>query len=184
MNPQLPSLKELNGRLLKLEKQNRRFKQLGIAVMIVPTLLLIMGQAASKKTIEANEFILKDSSGKVRATLSLNEEGGATKFIRPEWPSNSKYQLRRFKRFDVAGKRGWTPDRYYDVEYFGDGYTRTLRRFGPRRVHGNRRSGICGANRSDRPCYTQDWRNSQNFRSLPYSLRQGQECDLESTVAS
>lgn len=65
------TLDDLNNRLLKLEKQNRRFTQLGLAVLIVPALLLVMGQAASKKTVEANEFVLKDADGKVRAKIGM-----------------------------------------------------------------------------------------------------------------
>jgi hypothetical protein len=64
-------LDELHDRLLKVEKQNRRFKQFGVAALIVPALLLVMGQAESKKTIEANEFILRDSAGNIRAGLFM-----------------------------------------------------------------------------------------------------------------
>jgi hypothetical protein len=73
MNPHVQSFEDMRGRLLKLEKQNRRFKQLGIAALIVPTLLLVMGQAASKKTVEANEFILKDGKGNVRVKLAMSD---------------------------------------------------------------------------------------------------------------
>jgi hypothetical protein len=72
MNSQPQGFEELRDRVLKLEKQNRRFKQLGVATLIVPALLLVMGQAPSKKSVEANEFILRDDSGNVRATLSMN----------------------------------------------------------------------------------------------------------------
>jgi hypothetical protein len=34
-----------------------------------------MGQSPAKKTVEANEFILKDGNGKVRARLRMGEEG-------------------------------------------------------------------------------------------------------------
>jgi hypothetical protein len=65
------SLEDLQGRLLKLEKQNRRFKQLGVAALIVPALLVVMGQAPSKKTVEANEFVLKDANGRIRAKIGM-----------------------------------------------------------------------------------------------------------------
>jgi hypothetical protein len=68
---QSPSLEDLQDRLIKLEKQNRRFKQLGVAAVIVPALLLVMGQAPSKKTVEANEFALKDNGGHVLTRLSI-----------------------------------------------------------------------------------------------------------------
>jgi hypothetical protein len=73
MNSHLNSLEDLQDRLLKLEKQNRRFKQLGVAALVIPALLLVMGQAPSKRTVEANEFILRDDSGNVRARLSTAE---------------------------------------------------------------------------------------------------------------
>lgn len=96
MNPQPPSFDDLHDRLLKLEKQNHRFKRLGFAALIVPALLLVMGQAASKKTVEANEFILRDDSGNVRARLSMNVPAGAT----PGYPGAAQLVF-----FDEKGKK-------------------------------------------------------------------------------
>jgi hypothetical protein len=63
---------ELERRLLSVEKQNRRLKQLGSALLILVTSLVVMGQASSKKTVEANQFILRGDSGEVRAKLWTN----------------------------------------------------------------------------------------------------------------
>jgi hypothetical protein len=63
----------LHHRVVRLENQNRRLKQLGITALFGAALFLLMGQAPTKKTVEANEFILKDSTGKVRARLGMNE---------------------------------------------------------------------------------------------------------------
>jgi hypothetical protein len=63
---------ELERRLLSVEKQNRRLKQLGAALLVLVTSLIVMGEAPSKKTVEANEFILPDSNGNVRAKLAVN----------------------------------------------------------------------------------------------------------------
>jgi hypothetical protein len=80
MNPHSSlSLEDLHRRLLKVEKQNRRFKQLGVAVLILPALLLVMGQAPSKKTVEANEFALKDDGGHVLARLSIKALPGVAR---------------------------------------------------------------------------------------------------------
>jgi hypothetical protein len=68
---------DLQDRLLKLEKQNRRFKQLGASAVIVIASLVGMGQGPAKKTVEANEFILRDGSGNVRARLSVDVPVGA-----------------------------------------------------------------------------------------------------------
>ena len=73
MNSQQSGFADLQDRLFKLETQNRRLKRVGSAVLIAVTLLVVMGQAPSKKIVEANEFILKDSGGKTRADLSVNE---------------------------------------------------------------------------------------------------------------
>jgi hypothetical protein len=62
---------DIQGRLAELEKQNRRFKQLGVAGLVGVTLLLVMAQAPAKKTVEANEFILRDDSGNIRAKLFM-----------------------------------------------------------------------------------------------------------------
>lgn len=71
-----PSLDEIQKRLLRLERQNRRLKQTGAAALIAATSLLLMGQASRLNTVEASQFILKDKSGKVRAALSIDERSG------------------------------------------------------------------------------------------------------------
>jgi hypothetical protein len=72
------SFDDIRGRLLRLEKENRRFKQLGVAALIVPALLIVMGQAPSKKTVEANEFILRDDGGNIRARLFVTQKAATT----------------------------------------------------------------------------------------------------------
>ena len=57
------------NRLERLEKQNRRIKQIGALALILIASVLLMGQASSKRTVEANQFMLKDTSGRLRATL-------------------------------------------------------------------------------------------------------------------
>ena len=69
MNSHQYELGHLHDRLLALEHQNRRFKRFGAALLVVLALVVVMGQAAPKKTIEANEFTLKDESGNIRARL-------------------------------------------------------------------------------------------------------------------
>jgi hypothetical protein len=49
-------------RLTKLERQNRRLKRTGVAALIVAASLTFMGQASRPKTVEANEFILRDAN--------------------------------------------------------------------------------------------------------------------------
>ena len=76
MNSHPARFEELERRLLSVEKQNRRLKQLGAAALMAVALLVVMGQASSKKTVEANEFILRDANGNVRAKLSMSTVRG------------------------------------------------------------------------------------------------------------
>jgi hypothetical protein len=69
MNSQPDGFEDLRNRMAELEKQNRRFKQLGAVVLATAAVIVVMGQAPGKKTVEANEFILKDDSGNIRARL-------------------------------------------------------------------------------------------------------------------
>jgi hypothetical protein len=82
------------ARLERLEKQNRRMKQLGAMVLLVVGSVFLMGQAApTPRIVEANEFIVKDTNGRVRGrfgipphlpltngpALSLMDEKGTTR---------------------------------------------------------------------------------------------------------
>ena len=69
MNSHPARFEELERRLVTVEKQNRQVKQLGAALLIFVTSLICMAQASSKKTVEANEFILRDDGGSIRARL-------------------------------------------------------------------------------------------------------------------
>jgi hypothetical protein len=75
MNCNSPDVEDLQKRVVKLEQQNRRFKQFGVGILAIAAVILVMGQAPSKKTVEANEFILRDSGGNVRIKLSMEDHG-------------------------------------------------------------------------------------------------------------
>jgi len=62
---------DANARLEKLERENRRMKKIGIVAVVFASVLFISGQAKTDKVVEANEFRLVDSAGKVRALLSM-----------------------------------------------------------------------------------------------------------------
>jgi hypothetical protein len=84
MNGDVQGLEQIHERLLKLERQNRRFKQAGAASLIVAAAILLMGQTVRTKpmqtsqsnTVEASQFILKDKGGIARADLSIDESPG------------------------------------------------------------------------------------------------------------
>jgi hypothetical protein len=65
------SLDALTKRVEILETQNRRFKKIGIASLVVAVAFIATGQTPAKKILEANEFLLKDTSGKTRARLTM-----------------------------------------------------------------------------------------------------------------
>lgn len=66
---------DINARLEKLERENRRIKKIGIVAIVFVSILFVSGQAKTNKVIEANEFRVVDASGKVLGTLGLSESG-------------------------------------------------------------------------------------------------------------
>ncbi len=60
------------NRLERLEKKNRKMKQIGALALILIGAVLLVGQVSSKRRVEANEFIVKDDSGRVRGELSAS----------------------------------------------------------------------------------------------------------------
>ncbi len=65
-------------RLDRLERENRCLKWVGSAVLIGLAILALMGQATParvQKVVEAERFVLRDTYGKLRATLTV--EGGS-----------------------------------------------------------------------------------------------------------
>ncbi len=72
MQPHDSSLHALADRVAKLETQNRRLKQAGIAALVLASAGVLMGQAHTSRVLEANEFRLKDADGSVRARLSMD----------------------------------------------------------------------------------------------------------------
>jgi len=75
MRPQTSEWQSLAERVKKLENQNHRLKQMGAFVLVLTAAVLLMGQASRNRTVEANEFILKDASGKMRARLGMEADG-------------------------------------------------------------------------------------------------------------
>jgi len=74
MNSQPRGFEELHRRVSKLENQNHRFRLLGSVGLVGIALLLVMGQAPAKRTVEANEFVLRDADGKARAVLTVVQD--------------------------------------------------------------------------------------------------------------
>ena len=70
-----PKLDELVVRLDCLERENRRWKRIGALVLVGIAAVVLMGQAKPRKVaqvIEAEKFVVRDKSGKVRAALQIS----------------------------------------------------------------------------------------------------------------
>jgi hypothetical protein len=65
-------LEDLQGRIAKLESENRRFKRIALAALAGVGLLFVMAQTPARKTVEANEFVVKDAHGNVRIRLGVD----------------------------------------------------------------------------------------------------------------
>ena len=65
------TVQALTERVAKLEAQNRRFRKAVMAALVAASAVVVMGQAPTRRVLEANEFVLKDNSGTARARLSM-----------------------------------------------------------------------------------------------------------------
>jgi hypothetical protein len=115
MTSQEKTLEEICERLSNLEKQNRRLKRSGAAALIVAASLALLGQTPARKTVEANEFILRDSDGRVRARLgTVSANPGAS------YPKAVQFQLfdpKGTERVDLSDGIGLVPSlSLYDLE--------------------------------------------------------------------
>ncbi len=78
MQPHDPTVQALAERVAKLEAQNRSFRKAFMAALVAASAVAVMGQARTSRVLEANEFVLKDTSGTVRAHLYADTTIGPT----------------------------------------------------------------------------------------------------------
>jgi len=67
-----PTINNMLQRLDRLERENHRLKRIGALVVVVIAAVVLMGQARPSKVakvIEAEKFVLRDTSGQVGAIL-------------------------------------------------------------------------------------------------------------------
>ena len=75
------TLDTLTTRLERLERESRRAKRMTLVVLAGAAAAVLMGQTAPHrlaKTLEAEEFVLRDSRGQVRASLGTTQNPSAT----------------------------------------------------------------------------------------------------------
>jgi len=68
-------------RVERLERQNRLLKRGAIVLLLASVSLMTMAQARPARIVEAQDFILVDSSGAKRAELSLDQHDASLKFF-------------------------------------------------------------------------------------------------------
>ena len=72
------SMAALAARVECLERENRRLKRAGMAVLVGLSAVMLMGQAVPNtvtKTVEAERFLLRDANGRTRAVLHTQADG-------------------------------------------------------------------------------------------------------------
>ena len=73
-----PALHVLVARLEALENANRRLRRGGVVAVLLASALVLTGALPSGNTrvaVEAERFVLRDASGRVRAALGLRGDG-------------------------------------------------------------------------------------------------------------
>ena len=69
-----PIVESLTRRVDRLERENRRWRRAGSLTCLGIAALLLMGQAQSReRVVEAQQFLVRDSTGEVRAALGLSD---------------------------------------------------------------------------------------------------------------
>ncbi len=75
-----PTIETLARRLDRVERENRRLKQVGVMALAVIAAVVLMGQVSPSKLVEAEMIFLQDAKGKPRGALGVNDDG--TVFLR------------------------------------------------------------------------------------------------------
>lgn len=72
-------LRRIEENMLKLERQNLRYRTVGSLLAVLAVTLVIMGQSNASKSgtiIEAEKFVLRDKNGVVRGALTVQTADG------------------------------------------------------------------------------------------------------------
>lgn len=69
------TLESLNDRVNCLERQNRRLKTLAVVVVAVFAAVVCLGQVEVPEAVQAEKFVVRDTDGKQRGVLGVDEDG-------------------------------------------------------------------------------------------------------------
>jgi hypothetical protein len=84
----------LEERIQKLERENRRLKQIGTLLSVVIAVVLLMGQSGKNRSLDADSLVIRDNSGRVRMELGTLE-------------SDSSPTIKLFGGSDNKGASAW-----------------------------------------------------------------------------
>lgn len=87
MTPEYSQWENVTARLEKLERENRRLKQVGAVALVLVASVLLMGQAKQSRTIEAERIRLLDSHGRARLTIGTPGSSGVAIDMKPDEPA-------------------------------------------------------------------------------------------------
>jgi hypothetical protein len=80
MQSSTSDVQSLTARIEKLEKQNRIYKRVGLALLLLPAAVVAMGQARPNRTLEAQTFVVRDSTGTKRIELGMDDNSPMLRF--------------------------------------------------------------------------------------------------------
>jgi hypothetical protein len=80
-------LQSLASRVENLERQNRLMRRAGCGVLLLLAVVVTMGQSRQPRTVEAEQFILRDTQGRARLFIGTPRVSGVAIDLGPDEPA-------------------------------------------------------------------------------------------------